>query len=430
MGVVRRARTAVRSDEALLERAQRGDTACFEEFYRRHKAAVFGYCLVRLADRQAAEDAMQEIFLKAHAATDGPVRNAKAWLFAVAHNAVIDVARRRRAVQAHVGLEYAIDEVASDFDESAFSAMDVSTNVFIALRRLPARDRKALVLRDFHDRSSQQIADELKMRAGSVDVLLCRARAALGRAYAEVSAMPFACRQNTELIYRETGSGITDRQRQLMDAHLVSCRRCAAEYARMRSPRFLAAFLPWLWLRLEATGLARPFNKLETAGASVLGSAERLPLSGLPVAAKAAIGVVVTAAILTPGVADRIARPPAPPYRSALVQQGPVTMKTKRVPRVASAGAERVRTSADDHDVTRHEATSLHAEAHPKALSEEKHDSSATKADHTLGTSDHADSKSHSTAAAEVSGDSGAAVNEVHDETPKTTHTEPDEPHE
>ena len=207
MGVIGRVRLTTRSDEHLLVRARQGDVRSFEEVHRRYRSSVFGYCLMRLTDRQAAEDATQEVFLKVSEASGAAVKNVKAWIFTVAHNVEIDASRRKIAAPVFTELETVMDSVVHSSDETAFSALDVTTNVYIALRQLPTKERRALVYREFQDWPSQRIADELDTSPSNVDVLVCRARAAFGRAYAEVVDLPLACRQATETIYREIGSG-------------------------------------------------------------------------------------------------------------------------------------------------------------------------------------------------------------------------------
>lgn len=295
-----RVRVSARSDEALLERARTGDEASFEELHRRNRDAVLGYCLLRLQDRSAAEEATQDVFLKAHLSSGEPVKNVKAWLFTVAHNAVIDTSRRMRAVPVGSDLETVIDSMPSADDDSVFEALDVTSNVFIALRRLPARDRKAIILREFQDKSSQQIADEMDVSPGAVDVLLCRARAAFGRAYAEVSDMPHACRQTTELIYRDMGSGITGDQRQMMESHIGTCPRCSTEMKRAHSPRSLGGFLPWPWLQLGSLSLAKPMIRTRSLLSTMGTNIDRYFMSSWTGPAKATVAAAIVVAAVTP----------------------------------------------------------------------------------------------------------------------------------
>lgn len=432
IGVVGRVRHATRSDEALLERAQHGDSACFDELYRRYSAAIFGYCVARVSDRQAAEDATQEVFLKVHNSSGESVGNARAWLFTVARNVVIDAARRRRDTPVHLELEAAVDRATAVVDENEFSAMDVATNVFIALRRLPTRQRRAMILRDFQDRSSQEIADELEMRAGSVDVLMCRARAAFGRAYAEVSEMPLPCRQTTEAIYREMGSGVSEAQRAFVDAHVASCPRCKAEYSRAHSPRVLGGILPWLWLRVDAMGLTDVLNRLRGASAAVSASVDRLPPAGLSATAKATLGVAVTAAILVPGVAVKMADTPTPKprtFRSVLEDRGsrPTTLQMPE-----GEPGERVSSGVSGtwHDAARvAEFEHLDMKAHPKAM-DEGHESSTPDSEHPGGSSMRSDATNHTSAPTHAGSPGTDTSSETHSGTAADPHDVAEESHE
>lgn len=432
MGVVGRARRAARSDEALLGHAQHGDSACFDELYRRYSAAIFGYCLVRLSDRQAAEDATQEVFLKVHNSSGESVGNARAWLFTVARNVVIDAARRSRATPVHVELEAAVDRATAAVGEDEFSAMDVATNVFIALRRLPARQRRAILLRDFQDRSSQEIADELEMRSASVDVLMCRARAAFGNAYAEVSEMPMACRQTTEAIYREMGSGVSERHRELVDAHVASCPRCKAEYSRARSPRVLGGMLPWLWMRLDALGLTDALNRLQGASAVVSAGVDRIPSAGLSATAKATLGITMTAAILVPAVAVKTAdtqRSEPRAFRSVLADEG---SRPKTLQMTEGQGGERTSSTASGawHDATRaNEFEHLDMKTRPKAV-DEGHGSWTSDPEHSDGSSMRSDATDHASTSTHTGWTNTDTSNETHSGAATDSYNGMDQPHE
>ncbi|HEY5474381.1 MAG TPA: sigma-70 region 4 domain-containing protein, partial [Candidatus Limnocylindrales bacterium] len=184
--------------------------------------------------------------------------------------------------------------------------------VYIALRRLPTRERQAFIHREFHDWTSQRIADELETKPSNVDVLVCRARAAFGRAYAEVADLPFACRQATETIYRELGSGASEHGLQLMKAHLMVCPRCHAERQRAHSPRFVGAFFPWLWLGTQTRALAQIGERIKTSVVTAGTRVNRAILPSWPGPAKAAAAVVIaaTATALVPGVTHYVATKP------------------------------------------------------------------------------------------------------------------------
>jgi len=88
------------SDEVLVLAAKR-QRAAFTPLYLRYVDPIYRYCLRRLGSPEAAEDATAHIFTNALAALpryrdDGP--SFRSWLFAIAHNVLVDIDRGRRSV--------------------------------------------------------------------------------------------------------------------------------------------------------------------------------------------------------------------------------------------------------------------------------------------------------------------------------------------
>ena len=82
---------------ALVARAVARDQAAFAELYDLYVAHVYRYTFYRTAKRADAEDLTEQVFLQAWAAIDRFRWRGKpflAWLYTVAHNAVIDWRRR------------------------------------------------------------------------------------------------------------------------------------------------------------------------------------------------------------------------------------------------------------------------------------------------------------------------------------------------
>jgi RNA polymerase sigma-70 factor (ECF subfamily) len=82
---------------ALVERAQRGDSAAFGELYQRHVERVYSYIVFRVQDTETAQDLTSEVFLSAlRAVASFTYRGAVSpWLMSIARNAVVDHWRRR-----------------------------------------------------------------------------------------------------------------------------------------------------------------------------------------------------------------------------------------------------------------------------------------------------------------------------------------------
>jgi RNA polymerase sigma factor (sigma-70 family) len=85
--------------EALIARTALGDRAAFEDLYDRVSAKLFGVCLRVLGKRAAAEDAMQDTFVKIWKNAGRYQANGLSpmtWLITIARNTSIDRLRARR----------------------------------------------------------------------------------------------------------------------------------------------------------------------------------------------------------------------------------------------------------------------------------------------------------------------------------------------
>lgn len=87
-------------DDARLVALARDDPAQFATLYERYADAIFGYALRQLRDRDLAADVTARIFTQALAALPSfrprHRQSFRSWLFAIAHNAIVDAGQRRR----------------------------------------------------------------------------------------------------------------------------------------------------------------------------------------------------------------------------------------------------------------------------------------------------------------------------------------------
>src|SRR3954464_7995140 len=83
---------------ALVARAKCGDREAYTVLYRRYLDDVYRFALARLGTREATEDAVQTIFVRALTALPSCQENAAfvGWLFVIARNVVTDQLRTRR----------------------------------------------------------------------------------------------------------------------------------------------------------------------------------------------------------------------------------------------------------------------------------------------------------------------------------------------
>src|SRR5262245_39847169 len=80
------------SDEALMQRAGRGDLAAFGELFDRHQPGLFAFLCRFLGDAPTAEDVAQDVFWRVwqYRARFDPSRRFSPWLYAIARRVALD----------------------------------------------------------------------------------------------------------------------------------------------------------------------------------------------------------------------------------------------------------------------------------------------------------------------------------------------------
>lgn len=169
----------VDSDDALVARVVRGETAAFAELVERHEAVVLRVA-ARIVGREEAQDVSQDAFLRAFHRLpryrgEGSFR---AWLLQITHNAAVSAATRRRpeAVDAEAA---AADDPSPDGERLPALSLERRERAERLERKLlglsPAH-RTVLVLRDIEGLAYEEIATVTDTPLGSVKGRLSRAR--------------------------------------------------------------------------------------------------------------------------------------------------------------------------------------------------------------------------------------------------------------
>lgn len=171
-------------ETALARRAQSGDGAAFGDLVRRYTGAVFNQAYRMLGDRHEAEDAVQEVMLRAFNRIDtyDPTRRFLTWLLTIGANYCIDRLRRRRV--SWVTLDDVAFWLPTEQAGPERSALVAERRAAVqrALQQLPEAYRGPTVLRYWHDLSYLEIAEALGLTEATVKTRLHRARRMLEEA--------------------------------------------------------------------------------------------------------------------------------------------------------------------------------------------------------------------------------------------------------
>lgn len=178
------------SDEELVARARKGDRPAFAHLVDRHRVSVFNLTLRIVGNREDAEEAAQDVFVRAFRSLDrfrGDARFAT-WIYRIAVNVSLSSARRSRRDLSTSSLS----EPEDDDDGLPMQIPDTSANPAERFEQAEFRDQVrnlvsalppiySAVISMYHIQSLSydEISEALELPIGTVKARLFRARAAL-----------------------------------------------------------------------------------------------------------------------------------------------------------------------------------------------------------------------------------------------------------
>ncbi|WP_219975257.1 RNA polymerase sigma factor [Rubrobacter xylanophilus] len=160
------------ADEDLLSLVERRDPDAFAALYDRHSRAAYSLAYRMMGERQAAEDLVQDAFLKvwrsagSYRAERGSVRT---WILSILHNRGIDQLRSQASrLRARERLEASAEKVqpSEAFSETLRSSQ--REQVREAMSTLPPEQLKILELAYFSGYTHTEIAELLGLPLGTV----------------------------------------------------------------------------------------------------------------------------------------------------------------------------------------------------------------------------------------------------------------------
>ena len=168
----------------------------FEILYKDYYVRVFGLCRRLLNSASLAEDATQEVFMRAYRSfnkydTDRPFWQ---WIASIANNHCIDLLRKKDKVETLFGDdETELGQLESPDKQMMTVLIDAQDTdaLMAAIAKLPNKYRVPLVLAYFNESSYDQIAEDLSISRNHVGVLLLRAKQRLREYLAESARKEF-----------------------------------------------------------------------------------------------------------------------------------------------------------------------------------------------------------------------------------------------
>ena len=156
-----------------------GASQAVTAIYERHALGLTRLAFLMLGDRQTAEDVVQEAFCGLYRAWDRMSDHAHA--LGYVRSSVLNGSRSAIRRSRRVPRAVAVEAAAAASAENTVLAGERQRETVAALRRLPPRQREAVVLRYFADLPEQETAVAMGVSRGTVKSTTSRALAALAR---------------------------------------------------------------------------------------------------------------------------------------------------------------------------------------------------------------------------------------------------------
>ena len=173
-------------DVLLMLRVQSGDEDAFRQLVDGYHARIFGFFCHHLGDRQEAEDLTQDVLLRLFRARHSyrPRALFSTWVFHIARNVARNAVRfRQRHPSVSLSIatndEHALEALTSNSADTPSAPMEraeLASAVRAAIATLGERQRAALELHQFHDRTYAEVAAQLDMTPKAAKSLLYRTR--------------------------------------------------------------------------------------------------------------------------------------------------------------------------------------------------------------------------------------------------------------
>lgn len=145
-----------------------------ESIWNDFKSQLLSYIQIKVSDRYAAEDILQEVFIKVYGNIDqlSKLANLKAWLYKIAYNTIVDYYRGKN------GVIIQLDDIEEQIIEQETLNMneEISACLKVLLSGLPDQHREPLELYILHGIKHKAIAEKLGISVSGSKSRVQRAR--------------------------------------------------------------------------------------------------------------------------------------------------------------------------------------------------------------------------------------------------------------
>ncbi len=147
-------------DDQLYIRFRSDDYASFNQLFHRYYGRLCAYSFQIIQDKQAAEDLIQDLFVKLWADRHKLIIRDKvsSYLFKSAKNACLNYLRSKKQ-RTQMPVEYAADKVPEDDNEQLDE--EFVSQLFECIEKLPERSRQVFMMNRIEEQKLSDISEQL-----------------------------------------------------------------------------------------------------------------------------------------------------------------------------------------------------------------------------------------------------------------------------
>lgn len=169
-------------ERKLIEKASGGDPSAFNRLMQQHERRMYAVALRMCANREDAQDCLQEAMLRVYRSIGGfkGQSSFSTWVYRITMNTCLDELRRKKNRQS-TSLDGLLDQGWSPADgenipEKQAVRSEARQILHAAIQELPDDMRSAIVLRDIHGLSYDEISRTLDINVGTIKSRISRGR--------------------------------------------------------------------------------------------------------------------------------------------------------------------------------------------------------------------------------------------------------------
>ncbi len=165
------------ADGPLIERVLAGESQAFGLLVGRYQDQIYSVCFSTLKNRDEAQEAAQDTFIKAYKALDRYKAESKfsSWLYRIAYNTSLDYIRKRKHTQSIDEIDYSLGG-STEGGDHLMEKSELHQRLLLAIQELPPEE--AAIIRMFYleEMNIKELEQSTGLSNSNVKVKLYRGR--------------------------------------------------------------------------------------------------------------------------------------------------------------------------------------------------------------------------------------------------------------